>query len=390
MQSTKDSRIKKRGDVYYAWYMRAKVRVRGSLYTSNFTTAKKLCDRIDALIADGRDWKLFLKGEDYEDVKKKESLIGNLYPKYIDDKKKGINQTREGIPRDRTIRLIEDTFRLWLLPFFESHQVSKVDSELWKEFVEDLIERTATDEKPDGMKLSNPRKYFKNFLGWARITGQISSLPAIYDHDAYIKSKKQESGDDESDEAYSPDKVYTNEFLDFCINNSTGNFTFFFKLLIYTGMRKSEVTQLPKNQVIFDGQKVGIKLKAKDVKTKKARFVPIPEAIVPDLKNHMDQNAAGPYLFPNAKTPKKPMHRDGFSNQWARLKRDYGLEKGKIHWTRYTYLTNAFSQKRANYAMICQAAGLSIEIAEKVYLNFKEESLHDVVSDFDYSFEVNQ
>lgn len=220
-------------------------------------------------------------------------------------------------------------------------------------------------------KRTKPRKFF-NDRKWL-----ISFLEQCFEDRLIQKVPKLIDPDPEQD----PGKVYTDEEIVLLLGNAQSeDLVLAISMALTMGMRRLEIFRLKSDRV--DAAAGMIRLKAEDTKTRKARSF----ALSPMCREAILERAkAGPWVFPGKSGPSSPVHKDGYMNSWKALKTLVGVE-GRFHYLRHTFLTKAFRAPGSNAALICHYAGLSLEVAQKVYLHFDDNDSKQVAGLVTYDF----
>jgi N-glycosylase/DNA lyase len=144
---TKDKRIKRRGEFYWARFSKRGIRVQQSLETRSFEIAKRAVEEIESCILLGVNWQA------------EREMFDTAWEEFLIDKAQG-NKTK--IAREKTLHEYVAFGNRYFLPHLSSVRLTDLNEEEWERFVEKL--RT---EKPD-MLLFNVRKYLSGFLSWAK------------------------------------------------------------------------------------------------------------------------------------------------------------------------------------------------------------------------------
>lgn len=206
-------------------------------------------------------------------------------------------------------------------------------------------------------KFENDWKWMSSFMKQLAADGIIASQPKLINPDP-----EREVG-----------KVYTDEEVQTLIGMAqTEDLKLAIEMAVTMGMRRLEIFALRSDRV--DVAAGIIRLKATDTKTRKARSF----AISPSTKDRILARAqAGVWVFPTAADQNRSVHKDGYMTAWRNLKLITGID-GRFHFFRHTFLTKAFRAKGSNAALICFYAGLSLEVAQQVYLHFTEDDTKHV------------
>lgn len=347
-KKTKDHRIKKRGDWYWARFQKDGILVEETLGTKSYSIAVKLADNIEACIKLGDDWK------------KSVELFEDAWPKFLDDKLKGI-KTKQGRPS--TIQEYKRMGENLYLPFFGAKTLDEVNSEdAWEEFLISVSENTEITD------YLNVTKYMGGFLSWAFKKGKIKSKVELRN-----PSKKAK----DSDEVSGPGKEYTEAELSAMLENSHGPFHLYLAMGILMGMRSSERTQLMKDRI--DKNISIIKLRAIDTKIGKGRSVPIHPYIRPLLIAQMEAHKASPCVFPNRKDISRPMDPGGFKKPWGALRGALGI-KGRGHDFKHSFITRCL-REGMNPVILAEIVGTSIKVIQEKYLHLTDSDFRQAIKE---------
>lgn len=211
-------------------------------------------------------------------------------------------------------------------------------------------------------KFFNDRKWLKSFLIQLKHDGVISRVPNLINPDP----------------PRAPGKVFTNEEVGLLIDLSHDYLRVAILMAATMGMRRGEIFNLRWDRVNFETK--AISLLAQDTKTRKARSFAMSPSVNEGLAERFS-SARSEWVFEHRDNINKPMDRDGFRTAWDNLKSAKNLNiEGRFHDLRHTFLTNAFKAPKANPALICHYAGLSLEVAVRTYLHFNEEDSRSVAS----------
>lgn len=344
-QPTKDPRIKKRGDWYWARFQKRGVEVCESLHTQSFQIAVRLVEEIESCILLGVDWK------------KEQELFETAWPEFLIDKARG-NKTK--VAREKTLHEYTGFGERYFLPHFQNLRVTEINEEAWEKFVEDVRK-----SRPD-MLFFNPRKYLMGFLSWAKRKGKIREMPQLFDPDAKAKAAREEAG---------PGRAFTLDELTSMRKAAAGmnGFYLFMLMMQYMGMRPSEVTQLKLDRIDLD--RWTISLRKADTKTHRARVIPVHPEVRHLLAARVEgMRSKSAYLFPNRSNPERPMDKTGFKKRWAEVAEKAGLDGGRIYDFRHTFITHAITAG-VNPAAIAVMTGTSIAVIQKHYLHMRPEDL---------------
>lgn len=334
---TKDVRIKKRGDVYWARFSLRGQRIQKSLETGSFAIAVRLVDDIQNSILLGLNWQ------------GKKELFCEAWPDFLEDKVSGVKNKKA--VRSRTIKEYINFGERYFVPFFGDYALEKINEEVWEEYIQAVKERGA-------VKMFNHRKYFGSFMRWCFRKGKIKELPEFHNPD---KPDLEGVG-----------KAFTEDQIKDLRKASPMPFKLAIYMATCMGMRSSEITQLAKSRILLE--KRIIALRPEDTKIGKGRRIPIHKAVLGLLAAQIEASGKSPYLFPNRDDKKRPMDKTGFKKPWAKVKEEVGVE-GRFHDLRHTYLSTIVKRPNVPHLLICEAAGLSIKTLQRVYLHLTDEDL---------------
>lgn len=344
-QPTKDPRIKKRGEVYWARFMKRGVHVQQSLETRSFEIAKRMVEEMESNILLGVNWQ------------KERELFETAWPEFLADKAAGV---KTKIAREYTLKQYIGFGDRYYVPAFKDLRLAEINEEAWEKLVADIRK-----EKPD-MLLFNLRKYLMGFLSWAKLKGKIREMPYLFDPDAKAKAAREQAG---------PGLAYTPEEMAAAREAAAENGDFYLFLIMaqFMGMRPSEITQLKLDRIDL-GAGV-ISLRKADTKTHRARVVPIHPGVRDRLADRIQKSAAAgsPYLFPNRVDKDRPMDKTGFKKAWYKVMQTCGLT-GRIYDFRHTFITHAL-KCGMNPVVVAEMTGTSLRVIQNHYLHLQPADL---------------
>lgn len=356
---TKDPRIKRRGDTYYARFSKRGIRVEDSLYTTNYNIAVDLVNKIERAILNNEDYKVVLGGKS----ENKTDLIEDLWPRFLEDKAKGNPKKKINKVRDNTLKGYIAHWK-YFEKFWANKSLDEITEDEWEAYILYAREKS---ERGDSLKLFNHWKVFSSFCSWAIAIGKIDKMPNIYDPDptTFLEELEDEDGVGinitDSQAIALKDHSYDNN-----------PFELYVYCALFMGMRSSEITQMKKDRLDFEAGL--IKLRVSDTKTKEARSIPIHPMVMLYLKAQVETFPDSPYLFPNRIDSSRPMDPTGFKKPWNALRTKHGLEC-RFHDLRHSYATRVFANPNINPVVACKALGMSMKTAMKHYIHFSETQL---------------
>lgn len=324
-------------DVYWIRYFKTgKGRLEESLKTNILT---------DARIARDKRIAEFL-GEKPRFVGKG-ILVEDIFPQFLELKKsKSIS----------TYKSNEKVWRVHLKKAFGAILISDLNESSWLKYV--IEDRKRKSEQ----KFFNRRKTLMDFLGWAKDNGHISTVPSLE-----IVDGETTAG-----------KVFSKEEIEELLKFASPWGKIFILMGCKMMMRHGEIWSLEWNQV--DLKAGTIHLPASKVKTRQSRTFAIAPEVLEMLKN---LEIISQWVFPAIRDNTKPAGRHAVDEHWVNAKNKAGVG-GRFHNLRHTGLTNAFKTS-VNPALICEYAGLSLDVAQKTYLHFTVDDTRIVAQLFEVS-----
>lgn len=250
---------------------------------------------------------------------------------------------------ETTYRSMEIQGRLHLNPFFGDSLIDEITEADWEKYI------THARKATPGRKLFNDRKYFSMLFKYAVNAKIISSRPFFRNPDPKTKAGK----------------VFSDDEVQSLLKNADNDLRLKILMAVTMGMRRGEVINLEWDRV--DLSKATIHLRACDTKIRKERTFAISKTVLKALIARK-RSAQSDWVFPSHKNPKAPQGE--FRKSWATCKAEAEV-KGRFHDLRHTFLTRAFKTS-ANPALICFYAGLSLEVAQKIYLHFDVEDARNI------------
>lgn len=344
-QQTKDSRLKRRGKVYWARFTKNGQTVEKSLETKSFDIAKRLADNLEEDVLLGVNWR---KSKEYFET---------AWPDFLSDKAKGIKTKKA---RPKTLKEYIGFGERFYLPNFKDVKLHDLE-DAWEIFVDKM-----KIEKP-GMQMDNPRKYIMGFGSWALRKGKIKTKLEFYDPDI---ERKEEQEDEGPGRAYSLEELAAQRAH---AKEVGGRYYLFVCMGHYEGMRPWEITQLKKSRIKIDDNI--IKLRRADTKTASARTIPIHPFVRPMLVEQMKASPSE-FLYPNQRDLGRPMDPNGFKKHWYELDVD-----GRLRDWRSSFITHAISQGVSPF-MVAKMTGTSLKMIEKFYLKFSATDLNKEIEKF--------
>ena len=233
--------------------------------------------------------------------------------------------------------------------FLKSHLETMAPEDITAEWWETIYIKETRAKSRKNRKFFNDRKWLLGFLRQLQEDGLLATIPKLLNPDS-----RESVG-----------KVFSDqEVMDLLNFAPTEDLHLAILMAATMGLRRSEIFGLSIARV--DIEKRLIILRKQDTKTRQARTFSISPAAFPLLEKRVKDGGA--WIFPNRDNEAQ----DGYTSAWRRLKANQGIT-GRFHDLRHTFLTKAFKAAGANAAQICAYAGLSLVVAQKVYLHLTEE-----------------
>lgn len=324
--------------IYFRQFKKGRQELKKSLRTDNIEEAKMLRDKLVITWLE--------KGERVKAASKQAKTAAELFSVWVQRK-----ETMNRAPATIASMKFSGTF---LIPFFETMLPDEITTEWW----ETVYIREVRAKTHKSRKFFNDRKWLLGFLNQIRDDGLIQGVPKLLNPDS-----KETVG-----------KVYSDKEVSDMINFAqTEDLRLAIIMAATMGMRRGEIFTLRCDRV--DVEKRLITLRKQDTKTRRGRVFAISKASYPLLLKRVETGAA--WIFPSRDDKNIPIHKDGYTQAWRALKKTIGVV-GRFHDLRHTFLTKAFNSPGANAAQICAYAGLSMVVAERVYLHLTEEDSRKV------------
>jgi integrase len=372
--NTKDPRIKKRGENYWARFSIQGSRIEKNLNTKNFGIALQVIEKISAEIILGKS------GIDNG----KSLLFKDAWPKFLRDKESGVYSKASSA---KTLKEYREFGERYFLQILDSKRVDRFSVDDFTEYIKELKTKF-----PNITRFENHYKYLSSFLSWADRKELTKRKIKLYNPDLKIKA---EEDDDGKGRVYSDTELHAildasffepselmkkREQKGYEPKRSEGvGFALWVHSMTYQGMRRGEINQLLKDRIDL---KAGvISLRKKDTKTRQARTIRITKEVMPLLIAQIAAYQDSEYLFPNRDDIDRPMDPGGFDKRWRGMLKELEIE-GTPHELRHTYATKIFARADISPFVICKSLGMSMRTAERYYIHFDEDQLKVITERF--------
>lgn len=313
-----------------------------------------------------------LKTKDFKEAVKKKRLLeprlGDLIrmpikfkvkdavPLFLESRKKDVES---GSIREKSYKILEDNFRLYLLPYFGEMRLAAIDSLAWDGF----------KREHKHIKLFNPRKYFYQFLRWCKKSGYLSDVPFL----------------DLNDKPSRRRRILTIEELRRIWENSSGNLRVFLSMAIFMGMRRKEIMTMRWENIDF--RRGYMRITSDFSKTKRSREITMHPEVMRILNERYEAQrklgATTPWVFPNAKDPRKHADLGGLKTAWNTCKkRAFGSSKEDVTWHDLRATCETFAHKRSDLtdSQLEAYFGANIAVQRRIYVQLTADDVRGVES----------
>jgi integrase len=320
------------GIIYFCLSKKGKGRIQRSTGTDSLNEARRKADDIRYEFLGLRSPRLGRK------------LIKELFPEWLEQKK---------ILRPRTwarYRLSWDHLK----PFIESFNPEDITKKWWEtEYI------PAKRRESKTYRFFNDRKALRSFLISLKDEGVLATIPKFTNPDPVS----------------TVGKVYSDDEISRLLENAADDLRLQILMALTMFMRKGEILLLSIDRV--DRIERTVRLGSDDTKTKKPREFAISDVVWEMLRIRLSHPSG--YVFPSRTGEAKPVGVSGNQSAWEGCKKRAKV-RGRFHDLRHTALTKAFKVSGSNAALICFAAGLSLEEAQRTYLHFRAQDTGAVVN----------
>ncbi len=263
-------------------------------------------------------------------------------------------------------------YRTHLKKALEDKFVETITSATWDKIVEDA---------PKGAIMFNARKALVNFLNYCHTEkGIIPPPPKLKlpdERKQKMKGAKKAAG-----------KVYTRRQVVLLARRAGAGSELRLAILMgyRMGMRIGEVCSLRYSEGNTEGEynycefkRDGVVIHLNETKVKKDRHF-YADLMVERILKHRRKSRKSEWVFPQRTRLDKRLSTNGLDKYWQDVKSKLQIV-GRFHDLRHTFLTWKFKSKgaKANMALICNYAGLTLSEAERTYLHLDENDTKGVV-----------
>lgn len=280
--------------------------------------------------------------------------VGDLYPVYLEYKKKqSYGQIKKAKPiSPKTLSEIEYIFDDHLLFFFKKTKLGKLTPGLWAKY---CAQCSVSD-------LANHRKVLLGFLNWCVVKEYIKAVPTPLPLPFHVRRKR---------------KIIKPEELNQVFAHAHGSLLLFLSLALFKGLRRTEIMTLTI---------AGVNTKERYLtiykgfnKKRRERSIPI-NPIVADLLESRIQDIRSrglktPWIFPNARDPKRHGHLDGLKTAWNTVRENTGLTDITWHDFRATLEKHMNMSKDFSDVQKEKFADASMDVQKKIYVTMDHKDL---------------
>lgn len=244
----------------------------------------------------------------------------------------------------------ESHLRLHLLPWLDRHCPYPVnfDESVWDEYI---LDQNKINPR---RKLFNDRKHMHQLLELAGKKRAITRIMKLKNPDPKRKKGKRLSDDE----------------VKRLIRHASPQLRIQILMAVMMGMRRKEILSLAWADI--DESRRVVSLRAENIKTRNERSCVVNPQVWSEL---MKVSRRGAFVFPSRTSKTRPMSDN--KTAWQACKRRAQVVC-RFHDLRHTFLTNAFHRYKLPAMDVCAYAGLSIEMAQRVYLHPDEEDTRHI------------
>jgi integrase len=310
------------------YYRRGKKEI--SLKTKDFKEAQKVKRKLEASGSEILTASLSLRLRDIEQ-------------EYLDSRKLDL---KGGKIRAITLAHSEKYLKP-IMDYFGKQPIAKIDSVMWESFKKTI----------DGNTIVNIRSVFGHLIRFCIKRGYRSTLP-IFSLDQ-VKRRKR--------------RILTPVEMAAIWTHSTGSLRLFISLALRLGLRRSEIMRLEWDQVNFVDR--AIFLPEHKTKTKRDRWVTLPDAVVSELRERKASQGSGRWVFPHL--TKRSQHADlgGLKTAWRTcLRKAFNVRAGEklpnITWHDLRATAESYAHKRTDLSatQLEKFFGASVDVQRKIYV----------------------
>lgn len=310
------------GIIYFRMYRTGRGEIMRSLKTQNLADARPRADEVRK--------KLFGTGP----LVGRRKLVPDLFEAWLQ---------RKEIKAPATYYRYRQSWNL-IRPFVQNMLPEELDEAFWEGTLVPALQKALGPRR----KFFNDRKTLMGFLLDAKRQGDIDRIPLLKNPD--LPSR--------------PGRVFTRDQVDRMLADAPPDLKLMILMAVTMGMRKGEIFNLQWDRIDFRERVIA--LRPQDTKIRRGRSFRISPEVWPLLAARHPNGKS--FVFPRNSGENLPLYSTGTYKPWLRAKIQAGV-KGRFHDLRHTFLTHAFKQA-VNPALICDFAGLTLEVAHKHYLHF--------------------
>lgn len=282
--------------------------------------------------------------------------VGEVFPEYLKEKRdqRDGKLAKKKVISPGTYREIDNLSRLHLLPYFGKKTLAGVDTLTWIKYCD---QSKVSD-------LANHRKVMTGFLKWCKTKGHLTSMPDITSIPNHERRQRR--------------IIRPNELRDI-FKSAQGSLRTFLSLALFNGLRRTEIMTLTWDRISLKERFLVVDKRFN--KKRRGRSIPINEILVTVLAEHREkQLAAGvksPWVFPNARDPRRHAHVDGLKTAWHTCLKNAELADEDITWHDFRATFEKYAHKSTAHTDTQREkfADATIEVQKRIYVNMDHEDL---------------
>jgi integrase len=299
---------------------------------------------------------------DFSGAKALKLKVSTILPEYLKEKQK----QRDGLlPKKKVISHgtydeIEDLFRLHLTPYFGKMTLAQVTTSAWNKY----CDRSKVSD------LANHRKVMQGFLKWCKAKEFLMGLPDITAIPSHDRRQRR---------IVKPDELRA------IFKHCSGSLKTFLALALYNGLRRTEIMTLAWARIDLENRFLAVEKRFN--KKRRGRSIPINQIVINVLREHrtrqVDAGIRSPWVFPNAKNPKKPADVSGLKTAWRTcLRRAFQPTQPDITWHDFRATFEKYAHKSLVHTDTQKEkfADASMDVQKKIYVSMEHEDLQGLES----------
>lgn len=244
-----------------------------------------------------------------------------------------------------------------IVDLFGNESISKFDSTTWEDKKHKVV----------GNHIVNIRSVLGHFMKWSVKRGYRTTLPIL--DVGRIKRRKR--------------RVLELIEIEAIWRNTSGSLRVFVALALLMGMRRSEIMTLEWPQISFERK--ALFLPDSKTKTKRDRWVTIPDFVLNILSERLSQVGKSKWVFPHLTKKNTHADKDGLKSAWRTcLKKAFSVDAGEaipnITWHDLRATCEAYAHRRTDVSatQLEKFFGASVDVQRKIYVQGDAEYVRGV------------